>query len=207
MVLREGRYPSLAAMGLNDQVMSVRSVGRNSRISDNRYAPDPGRYDRDDRGRFDRVSTYDYRRRGNERLFEADVTSARAVVGPPEQRCWIEREQFVENRSNPNVGGALAGALIGGILGHEIVDGRNRDVATVGGAVAGAAVGSTIGNNGGGRSVYSQDVERCARVDRQARPDYWDVTYNFRGQGYRMQTTAAPGRTVTVNGDGEPRLQ
>ena len=33
MVLRPGRYPSLAAMGLNDRVSSVRTVDRNARTA------------------------------------------------------------------------------------------------------------------------------------------------------------------------------
>ena len=41
VVLRPGRYASLAAMGLNNQVSSVRAVGRNARIDDRRYAPVP----------------------------------------------------------------------------------------------------------------------------------------------------------------------
>jgi hypothetical protein len=41
VVLRPGRYPSLAAMGLNDRVSSVRTVGGKAHIADNRYAPAP----------------------------------------------------------------------------------------------------------------------------------------------------------------------
>ena len=41
VVLRPGQYPSLAAMGLNDRVSSVRSVARNARVDDDRYAPTP----------------------------------------------------------------------------------------------------------------------------------------------------------------------
>ena len=121
VVLRPGQYPSLAAMGLNDRVSSVRSVSANARINDDRYAPPP-------------APVYDARRRNNERLYEANVTSVRAVVGPPEQRCWVEREQVVQERSNANVPGAIAGALIGGILGHQVGGGRGNDLATVGGA-------------------------------------------------------------------------
>jgi len=40
-----------------------------------------------------------------------------------------------------------------------------------------------------------------------ARPAYWDVVYNFRGQQHRVQMTSPPGQTVTVNGAGEPRAQ
>lgn len=191
VVLRPGRYPSLAAMGLNDRVSSVRRVGREARIDEHRYAPAP-------------VLSSDYRRDGNERLYEANVTSVRAVVGPPEQRCWVEREQVTQERSHANVPGAIAGAVIGGILGHQVGGGRGQDLATAGGAVAGAVVGGNVGRDGG-QQVSTRDVQHCANEPSQARPAYWDVTYNFRGQEHRMQMTAPPGSTVTVNERGEPR--
>ena len=191
VVLRPGRYPSLAAMGLNDRISSVRDVSRDARVDDNRYAPAP-------------AAVYDYRRRNDERVYEAQVTSVRAVVGTPGQRCWVEREQVPQDRSNANVPGAVAGAVIGGILGHQIGRGPGRDLATVGGAVAGAAVGANVGRDGG-QQVASQDVQRCESAPSQARPDYWEVTYNFRGQEHRIQMTAPPGPTVTVNEQGEPR--
>ena len=189
VVLRPGRYPSLAAMGLNDRVSSLRPVSPDARIDDRRYAPGYG----PDR---------DYRRGRDERLYEADVTSVHAVLGPPEQRCWIEREQVVQERGN-SVPGAIAGAVIGGILGHQVGGGRGQDVATAGGAVAGAFVGNSLG---GRQQASSQNVQRCANVQNQDKPAYWDVTYNFRGQENRMQMTTPPGATVTVNENGEPRL-
>lgn len=188
-VLRPGRYASLAAMGLNDRISSVRTVNRNVGFDENRYAPAP-------------VAAYDYRRRSNERVYEADVTSVRAVVGAPTQRCWVEREQ-VSNQGNRNIPGAIAGALIGGILGHQIGGGRGQDLATAGGAVAGGVVGSNVGRSGGGSSY--QDVQRCENVASNAGPAYWDVTYNFRGTEHRMQMNTPPGKTVRVNEQGEPR--
>ena len=193
VVLRPGHYPSLAAMGLNNRVSSVRAVGSDARVDERRYAPAP-------------IVSNDYRRRNNERIFEANVTSARAVVGPPEQRCWVEREQVSQERRNANVPGALAGAVIGGILGHQVGSGRGQDVATAGGAVAGAMVGANVGRDGGGQQVATRDVQRCADEPNSARPAYWDVTYNFRGEEHRVQMTAPPGATITVNERGEPRL-
>ena len=190
-VLRPGSYSSLAAMGLNDRVSSMRIVSSNARIDEQRYAPAP-------------VAAPDYRRRNNERLYEADVTSVRAVVGPPEQRCWVEREQVAQERGQANVPGAIAGALIGGILGHQVGGGTGRDVATAGGLVAGAAIGANVNRDAGGQAT-TRDVQRCENVPSQARPQYWDVTYNFRGQEHRVQMTAPPGATVTVNEQGEPR--
>ena len=53
--------------------------------------------------------------------------------------------------------------------------------------------------------VSTQNVQRCTRDPGQAHAAYWDVTYSFRGQEYRVQLNRAPGRTVTVNDQGEPR--
>ena len=192
VVLRRGRYASLAAMGLNDRVSSVRTVSRNARFDDERYAPAP-------------VPVYDARRCNKERLLEANVTSVRAVVGRPEQRCWVEREQAVQDRGDTNVPALPAGAVIGGILGHQVGGGRGKDIATAGGAVAGAVVGANVGRDGGGQQASTRDVQRCASAPVQARPDYWDVSYTFRGQEHRVQMTRPPGATVMVNGQGEPR--
>jgi uncharacterized protein YcfJ len=187
VVLRPGQYGSLVAMGLNDRVSSMRIVARSVHLDENRYAPAP-------------VAVHDYRRRNNERVFDANVTSARAVMGPAEQRCWVEREQVSSGQAN--VPGALVGAVIGGILGHQVGGGHGKDLATAGGAVAGAMVGSNVGRDGG--QGYGQNVQRCETVPGQS-PAYWDVTYNFRGQEHRMQMAHDPGRTVNVNSQGEPR--
>ncbi|MBE2242308.1 MAG: peptidase inhibitor family I36 protein [Burkholderiaceae bacterium] len=176
-VLHPGRYASLRTLGLNDRVSSVRQVG----------------------------TVADYRRRGNEPLFQANVLAVRAVMGTPEQRCWMEREKVADERSGMNVPAAIAGAVIGGILGHQVGGGRGKDLATAGGAVAGAVAGSTIGRNGG--KPQTQEVQRCSDVNTgQAKPEYWDVTYVFQGQEHRVQMASPPGASITVNAQGEPRI-
>jgi uncharacterized protein YcfJ len=186
VVLREGNYDSLKRLGVNNRLSSARRVS-NDRRYDNSPEPLP-------------AADYAYRRRPNERVYEARVTSVRAVVGRPEQRCWMEREQ-VEKRGDRNVGGAIIGGVIGGILGHQIGSGSGQDIATAGGAVAGAAIGS---NAGRGRDDYSRDVQRCETVQ-NGEPEYWDVRYNYRNVEHRVQMSAPPGRTIYVNRNGEPR--
>jgi uncharacterized protein YcfJ len=148
-------------------------------------------------------AAYDYRRQQGEPLYEAPVTSVRAVVGPPEQRCWVERQVVDTGSAGINVPGAVVGGVVGGILGHQIGSGRGRDVATGIGAATGAVVGANVGAPG---AVYTQDVQRCANVSSAGRLDYWDVTYNFRGYEHRVQTTSPPGATILVNAQGEPRI-
>ena len=185
VVLRKGSYDSLRGLGMTNRISSVRPV--NARGNYANEAPEPMA-----------APTYEYRRRPNERITEAPVTSVHAVVGPPEQRCWVERQQV---NSDANVGGALIGGILGGVLGHQIGGGRGNDIATVGGAIAGAAIGS----NQGGGTTYDRNLRRCATTSNAA-PAYWDVTYNYRGVEHSVQMSSPPGRTIPVNMNGEPRL-
>jgi uncharacterized protein YcfJ len=187
VVLRRGSYDSLASMGLGNNISSIRPVPRQARqLAEPEPLPAP---------------TYEYRVRPNERTFEVPVSSVRAVVGPPQQRCWIEKETVSAPRGEPNVGGAVLGAVIGGVIGHQFGSGRGNDAATVGGALAGGAVGA---NSGRGSGTYERDVQRCASAP-SGPPEFYDVTYNFRGVEHRVQTKTPPGRTLLVNGNGEPR--
>ncbi len=190
MILRRGSYDSLARMGMNDRISSVRPMNEHKRYANE--APEPLA-----------APNYEYRQRPNERLFEAPVTSVRAVVGPPEKRCWVERQQVTEpERNHSNIGGAIVGAVIGGVLGHQIGGGTGKDIATAGGAVAGAAIGSNVGRQ---NSVVSErDVQRCETTASRT-PEYWDVTYDFRGIQHRLQMSSPPGQTIVVNRNGEPR--
>ena len=165
VILQPGRYPSVATLGLNDRISSVRRADVNDRVYDNRNLP---------------TGAADYRRRGGEQIFQANVTSVRAVVGTPQQRCWVEREQISPNNASADLPAALAAAVIGGILGHQVGDAS-------------------------GQPTY-RDVQRCDTSVVKARPDYWDVTYVFRGREFRVQMATPPGPTLTVNSEGEPRV-
>ncbi len=187
ITLRPGQYNSLGSLGMSNRISSVRPLRARPQYA---YAPPPPP-----------APAYEYYPHHGEQLFQADVAAVRAVVGPPEQRCWVEQQQVRQNQ--PNIGGAIIGGVLGGVLGHQIGSGRGNDVATAIGAVGGAAVGANVNR---GDRVYTQDVQRCTTVPGSARPDYWDVTYVFRGQTHRAQLGFAPGATITVNDLGEPRV-
>jgi uncharacterized protein YcfJ len=186
VVLRKGSYASLGGMGLNDQLSSTRpSDARRASAPD---APEPMR-----------EPDYAWRRRANEAVFSAPVTSVHAVMGAPSERCWVEREQ-VRGNNEPNAGRALLGAVLGGVIGHQIGGGTGKDLATVGGAVAGGVIGAKSGGN----DDTTRDVRRCANTP-NATPAYWDVSYSFRGVQHQVQMASAPGATISVNRNGEPR--
>jgi uncharacterized protein YcfJ len=185
VMLRPGAYDSLKQLGVNNAVSSARLV-RASVTHDTYYSPEPLP-----------TADYEYRRRANERVHEARVTSVRAVMGRDDQRCWMERERV--ERNGDRIAGGVVGGVIGGILGHQIGSGSGQDIATAGGAVAGAAIGANAA-----RGSASRDVRRCEKVD-SGDPDYWDVSYKYRGVEHHVQMSAPPGRTIYVNDRGEPR--
>lgn len=189
VVLRPGQYPSLSAIGFNNRISSLRRAGGASYPV---YAPPTPP-----------VASYPYYPHHGERLYPANVVATRAVVGPPEQRCWVERQQ-VAAPSQPNIPGAIIGGVLGGVLGHQIGGGTGRDVATAVGAVGGAALGANV--NRGSQGYTTQDVQRCSSVPGSGQVAYWDVTYVFRGVTHRAQLASAPGATINVNARGEPRL-
>jgi uncharacterized protein YcfJ len=202
VVLQPGNYDSLRSMGMSERISSVRpvdSVARYDQVPAPGYGPPPAVY-----GPPPVVAAAPaYGPTAGEQLYQVPVSSVHAVVGPPEQRCWVEPGQAYQERRGVNVPGAIVGAVIGGVLGHQVGGGHGRDVATVGGAVAGGAIGANVGR--GEQTVYSQDVQRCENVQGQMQPDYWDVTYNFRGIEHHVQLSSPPGPTLTVDDNGDPR--
>ena len=98
-VLRRGNYPNLRGTGLEANISSIRRANEKRRY-DNEAQAASG----DD---------YQFRRRANERTTEVPVTSVRAIMGPPNQRCWVER-QAAPAPADPGA------ALIAGILGYQI---------------------------------------------------------------------------------------
>jgi len=161
-VLKQGSYESLRGMGLDDRISSVRPVNAHTQYGNE--APEPLA-----------APTYDYRRRPNERLYEARVTSVREVRGPPQERCWTEHHPGSEwHHGDANAGGSTDGAFVGGVIGHQAGSG------------------------------HGEDVRRCETTSSET-PAYWDVTYDFRGTQHRVQMGSPPRTTVSVNQAGEPR--
>ncbi len=187
VVLRHGSYDSLRGMGLDNRISSVRPVhGDDHRVQAPPPLPAP---------------TYAYRQRPSEHVYEAPVRDVRAVMGPPEQRCWVEREQVAQAPQQVNVPGAIIGGVLGGVLGHQIGGGTGKSVATIGGAVGGAALGANVNR----LAPPTHDVRRCETVAASGPPAYWDVTYDFHGVVHHAQLSAQPGPTIIVNSAGEPR--
>jgi hypothetical protein len=101
-LLRKGNYNTLRGSGLEWNISSIRPA-REGR----RYDVEARTSDGDE---------YRYRRRASERTQEVPITQVRAIMGPPNQRCWVDRQ--AAPAADP--GAAVAGAVIAGILGYQV---------------------------------------------------------------------------------------
>jgi len=139
----------------------------------------------------------------------AKVISSRPVVRyvnvkTPVRECWQETQHYTTYEPrHKGPGRTIAGAIIGGVVGHQFGSGRGNDAATIAGSMLGAA----IAHGPVERVEYSRPVERCAtryRNRREQRIDGYDVVYRYKGQRYSTRMPYDPGRQIKVRVDIRP---
>ena len=109
------------------------------------------------------------------------------------------------NGATCNVPGAVIGGVLGGILGHQVGGGtRQRPSRRSAARSAARALGANVD-----RIRDPQSGQRRAPLRERRRPgtpQYWDVTYNFRGVAApRADDRATRARRSPSTADGEPR--
>ena len=114
-------------------------------------------------------------------------------VAVPRQVC--NNQQYLTEAPRSG-GGALLGALIGGVAGNAIGSGGGRAAATALGLVGGAVVGDRV-EGGGAQQV--QSVQQCStQTFYENRPWYYNVVYEYQGQQYNSQMVNDPGLYVRL---------
>lgn len=146
----------------------------------------------------------------------ADVLSARPIVRyvtvrTPVQECWEETEYYTVNeRPKQLLGRTIAGALLGGAIGHQFGSGSGNDAATAAGTVLGATIANQSAYRDGGKYgpvEYSRPVSRCEtqyRDHKEKRIDGYEVVYRYHGQKYSTRMPNDPGRKLRVRVDIRP---
>lgn len=133
-------------------------------------------------------------------------------VSTPERVCWNESVRHYRQPAGHRAhsyGPALLGGVVGGVLGNQFGDGRERRIMTVAGALLGASVGHGVAKRRyqpSGR-VYSTTERYCDvqnTVHEEERIDGYRVTYQYRGREFVTRTAVHPGRTLRVKVQVEP---
>ena len=114
-------------------------------------------------------------------------------VAVPRQVC--NNQQYLTEAPRSG-GGALLGALIGGVAGNSIGSGGGRAAATALGLFGGAVVGDRV-EGGGAQQV--QNVQQCStQTYYENRPSYYNVVYEYQDQQYTAQMVSDPGLYVRL---------
>ena len=114
-------------------------------------------------------------------------------VAVPRQVC--NNQQYITDAPRTG-GGALLGALIGGVAGNAIGSGGGRAAATALGLFGGAVVGDRI-EGGGAQQV--QNVQQCGtQTYYENRTTAYNVVYEYQGQQYNAQMANDPGLYVRL---------
>jgi outer membrane lipoprotein SlyB len=87
-----------------------------------------------------------------------EAAPARAAAPAPVcKNCGVvEHVNVITQRASGSGVGAAGGAVVGGLLGNQVGDGRGKDLATIAGAIGGAVVGNQV--EGRMKATKSYDV-------------------------------------------------
>ncbi len=95
--------------------------------------------------------------------------------------------------------GTLAGAVVGGVIGHQVGGGSGRDIATVAGAAAGGYGGNRLEKNYQDKQTETVMEQQCQTVtDRSEKPAGYSVRYRLGDQESTVRMDHDPGDRIPV---------
>ena len=135
-----------------------------------------------------------------ETAHSAKVLSAKALtrtVKTPRQDCHDETVTHTKPvKDQDRLIGTGLGAVVGGILGHQVGGGSGKTVATVAGAAAGGYAGNKIQQKTQQGDTYTTTEQRCSTVyDRKEEPPglMWSMNTTAKSITYTLtRTRVAP---------------
>jgi uncharacterized protein YcfJ len=136
-----------------------------------------------------------------------DVQPIEERTATPRQECYQEVITHTAPAEDPHqVAGMLGGALLGGVLGHQVGDGRGKDLATVVGVAAGAYGGKKAQQRYQQSKTWTTKELRCETVtDVMVKIRGYDVSYEIDGKIATARMANHPGKKVPLR-DGRPLI-
>jgi uncharacterized protein YcfJ len=128
------------------------------------------------------------------------VVPVRQDVNNPQQVC----HDVVVNRTVPpkdqhQIAGMAIGAVAGGLLGHMVGAGKGNGLATAAGVIGGGYAGKKIEESHQQANVQSEVVHRCSTVaNTSSNIVGYDVTYVYNGVTRTTRMDHDPGDRVKV---------
>ncbi len=128
------------------------------------------------------------------------ATPLTRTVKIPRQECHDEAVTRTKPVKDQNrLLGTGIGAVVGGLLGHEIGGGSGKTLATLAGAGAGGYAGNQIQQKTQQGDTYTTTERRCSTVyDIKEEPAGFDVVYQYQGHEHHLHTDKDPGGSLPV---------
>jgi len=128
------------------------------------------------------------------------VVEVKEVVKAHREVCEdVVVEEAAPARDDKKVLGTVAGAVVGGVLGHQVGGGRGKDVATVAGAVGGAYVGRKVQGSQQQKKAQPRVEKQCRTVtDTTEKIVGYDVKYRLDGKEGTVRMSHRPGDRIPV---------
>jgi uncharacterized protein YcfJ len=132
------------------------------------------------------------------------VTPMTKTIHTPRQECHDEQvTRQVPVKDEHQLLGTIAGAVIGGVIGHQVGGGSGRDLATVAGAAGGGYTGNRIQKNIQDRDTVTSTERRCATVyDSSEKIVGYQVRYRLNGKEASLRMDHDPGPRIQLR-DGQ----
>ncbi|MBI5923149.1 MAG: glycine zipper 2TM domain-containing protein [Betaproteobacteria bacterium] len=121
----------------------------------------------------------------------AKVLNYSPIPGPQVAR-QICNQVTVSPGSAHNPGAAVAGGLVGAVVGSRFGGGHGKDAATVAGAIGGTLLGDQMGS-------APRTQEQCSTVFEPGPPAGYQVTYDYKGKLLTTTTRTPPGEYLRVH--------
>lgn len=128
----------------------------------------------------------------------ARVIESNPVYASSREECWNPRTGLFEERrdNRTSIGkGAAAGAILGGVLGHQVDHGEG----TAAGAIIGGLIGHQIEKDRDRDD--SLDLSRCRVASYGSGLEGYDVRYRYRGNEYVTRMAQDPGSRLRLGED------
>ena len=180
-------------------VASVLATGATASLAQDYYAPrDPYYVSRDSDRRYE-SRDYDRRYERDTDRFARVIETRQVAPVEAKNECWNPRAgvyEEVREENRTRIGkGAAAGAVLGGVLGHQMDQGEG----TAAGAILGGILGHHLEKRHDRGSQGDLDYTRCRSLAGVG-PNY-EVRYAYGGTEYVTFMNHDPGRRLRIGVD------
>ena len=128
------------------------------------------------------------------------VTPITKTIHTPRQECHDEQVTHTKPPKDENrLVGTGVGAVVGGLLGHQIGGGSTKVVTTVAGAAAGGYAGNQIEQKVQQGETYTTTEQHCTTVnDTTEKQVGYQVRYSLNGAEHTVKMDHDPGEKIPV---------